>query len=121
MTSLTIVTLCVGFANLAIGSGLLQKSYSEKQVGWLLIATFPAFVLFAIFPQNTASGTVLGISVTGAVALFLVVWNLGKESVLKAISVDDLNSKNRVLEEDLRKAAMLTAPSIIRQTTSYIY
>lgn len=126
MNSLTILILCTAFASLAIGLLLLlHKSSSAKQVSWLLIALFPALIIGSFFPQATISGTLLGFSLGGAVALFVFVWWYGGRNAMKAVAADELSDKVRGLEDDLAKcrasSAIQGAPSVIIETKSFDY
>lgn len=126
MNNLTILILCTAFACLAIGLLLLlQKSNSAKQVSWLLIALFPALIIFSFFPQSSITGTLLGFSVGGAVALFVLVWWYGGKNAAKAITTDEMNDKIRGLQDNLQKCqesnAKLAGPSVLTETKSFSY
>lgn len=72
---------------------------TTTNVAWLLIALFPVLVLFSIFPDARVEGTVLGISATGAVALFLVIWHFGPRHTRSGRVRDDLEQQVRSLEK----------------------
>ena len=77
-------------------------------VVWLLFALFAALVLYKFFPTDQASGTLFGLSVTGAVAVFLVIWSLGPRWSMRGESLDLLQAKIEQLEKD--KKALVDAP-----------
>jgi O-acetyl-ADP-ribose deacetylase (regulator of RNase III) len=130
MNTLSITILATGFACLAIGLGLYilnqRRKYNEyfhstNVICWILIALFPALVIFSLFPQNTVTGSIFGFSMTGAVALFVFIWWFGTRNSQKAIRIDELNEKLRALEEDLRKSQQFqsesTSPALPRVLT----
>jgi O-acetyl-ADP-ribose deacetylase (regulator of RNase III) len=80
--------------------------YSANLIAWLLIALFPAILLFILFPGNKAEGTVLGLSVSGSLAVFLIVWVYGSQQSIKMRDADDLN---RMVQELQKKAAFQQA------------
>lgn len=81
-------------------------------VCWLLFALFASFLLFRFFPGDQATGTILGISVTGAVAVFFVVWKFGPDWTTKALKEDRIveTLKERVSQLEAEKGALQQAP-----------
>src|SRR5580692_1576025 len=136
MNSLSVTILVTGFLCLAIGLVLYfvnqRKKYSEHFntthiICWILIALFPALVIFSLFPQSNINGSVLGFSMTGAVALFVFIWWFGLRSSQKAIHIDELNDKIRGLQDDLKKCQQLSSesttptPSVLTQTAVTVF
>jgi O-acetyl-ADP-ribose deacetylase (regulator of RNase III) len=78
-------------------------------VCWLLFALFASLLLYHFFPTSEASGTLFGLSVTGAVGVFLVVWGLGPKWSMKAEAIDTLQGRIRQLENE--RAALQQAPA----------
>lgn len=86
MNPSTITYLALAFAvfSLLVGLVLLwvsmrNQSYfsSLNPMSWALIGLFPVFLIFALFPATSVSGTIFGVSMTGAAALFLLIWKYG--------------------------------------------
>jgi O-acetyl-ADP-ribose deacetylase (regulator of RNase III) len=137
MNNLSVTILATGFLCLAIGLVLYfvnqRKKYSEHFntthiICWILIALFPALVIFSLFPQSNISGSILGFSMTGAVALFVFIWWFGLRSSQKAIHIDELNDRIRGLQDDLRRSQELSsegttpaAPSVLTQTAVTVF
>ncbi|MBV9083165.1 MAG: macro domain-containing protein [Acidobacteriaceae bacterium] len=127
MNTLTIVILSVAVISLIVGLIIVRTSantwpYSTNQISWLLIALFPALIIFALFPQSTMTGTILGFSAGGAVALFVFVWWYGAKVTVRGIEVDALNKTIQDLRQELalRDQSKKAAPDIApRQTLSY--
>src|SRR5579864_479924 len=120
MNALSITILATGFVCLAIGLGLYflnqRRKYNEyfsatNVICWILIALFPALVIFSFFPQNAISGSLFGFSMTGAVALFVFIWWFGTRNSQKAMRIDELNNRIRALEGDLRESQQLQSES----------
>ena len=93
-------------------------------------------ILFLFFPASSASGTLFGFSLTGAAALFMLIWWYGRKSAVEAIdadqastlkqqNVDELNNTIRRLQEDLQKSTALgTAsqkPKVLSETKVFAY
>jgi O-acetyl-ADP-ribose deacetylase (regulator of RNase III) len=71
---------------------------------WLLVALFPALIIFSFFPQNSSiQGNIFGFSVGGAVALFVFTWWFGTKKSLEAVNMDDLTDRLRGLQDDLQR------------------
>ena len=114
MNALSITILAIAFICLGIGLFLYiantrrnadrQYFYTTNIICWILIALFPALVIFSLFPQSNINGSLFGFSMTGAVALFVFIWWFGTRNSLKAVQIDELNNKMRALEEDLKKS-----------------
>jgi hypothetical protein len=77
--------------------------YTTNLISWLLFALTPALILFSVFPASTATGEVFGFSLSGAVALFILIWWYGTRTTLKAVKLDELTMKAEKLERDLEK------------------
>jgi O-acetyl-ADP-ribose deacetylase (regulator of RNase III) len=120
MSNLNIIILVTGFVCLAIGLGLYfantrkkvdrQNFYTANIISWILIALFPALVIFSLFPEDQMKGSLFGFSMTGAAALFVFIWWRGVGISQKAVQLDELNNKIRALEEELQKSRNLQAP-----------
>jgi O-acetyl-ADP-ribose deacetylase (regulator of RNase III) len=115
MTILNEYILATAFGCLLIGLGLYLTLVRRKQgneyfhttnlICWLLIALFPALVIFSFFPStSSASGNIFGFSVGGAVALFVFIWWFGTQASMKASSADLLNGEISDLKSKLEKA-----------------
>lgn len=113
MNTASIVVLGTAFVCLAIGLVLFVRNSRNRAANvafqstnllcWLLIALFPALVIFSFFPQSSITGNIFGFSVGGAVALFVFTWWFGTNMSFKAVNLDDLTNRLRGLEDDLRK------------------
>src|SRR5215472_15873083 len=101
-------------------------------ISWLLIALFPVLILFSDFPSATISGTVLGLSVTGAVALFVFIWWFGAKRAMEAAkidaNIDEMHTRIRDLQSELDRqkqlqsqAVVMSAPKPISETRTYAY
>lgn len=90
---------------------------------WLLLALFPTLVLFAIFPGNEAKGTVLGISVSGSLAAFLVIWLYGSKLSINARRIDSLEAQVKELSQtiDLERQKVGKGPTPITRTKEIRY
>jgi O-acetyl-ADP-ribose deacetylase (regulator of RNase III) len=130
--------LATAFISLAIGltlyvynsrkSGDRRNLYATNLICWLLIALFPALIIFSFFPQSSMSGDIFGFSMGGAVALFVFTWWFGTKMSLLAVSIDDLNNQIRSLQEDieknqelLSKGSRVSAPTVLSETQTYPY
>ncbi len=88
--------LGMAIVSLIIGLGLyiwLVRSNasffnSTNVVSWLLIALFPVLVIFSFFPGNSISGTLLGFSMSGAIAAFIFIWWYGTRTAKDAAEID---------------------------------
>ncbi len=138
MNTLSIAVLVTAFICLAIGLALYipitrqaryrDYFYTTNVICWILIALFPALVIFSFFPQSTIHGSLFGFSMTGAVGLFVFIWWFGTRSSQKAIQLDVLNDKIRALELDLKKSQEMQAggagpssPKVLIETTVYAF
>ena len=90
------VILGSAFVSLAIGLALyiwqvrVESTYFARTnvVSWLLVAMFPVLLIFTFFPQTTASGTIFGFSMTGAIAALFIVWRYGTKASKEASAED---------------------------------
>ena len=111
MNTLGICILVTAFVCLIIGLGLyvmlLKGKFSRDRFQttnlfcWLLIALVPTLLICSFFPGSTASGKVLGISVTGAAGFFILIWLLGMRAAKQAIDADQQSNKLKALKDDL--------------------
>jgi O-acetyl-ADP-ribose deacetylase (regulator of RNase III) len=130
--------LATAFVSLAIGlslyvynakkSGDRRNLYATNLICWLLIALFPALIIFSFFPQSSMLGNIFGFSMGGAVALFVFTWWFGSKMSLLAVNVDDLNNQIRSLQEDieknqelLSKGSKVSTPTALSETRTYAY
>jgi hypothetical protein len=124
-------SLVIGLA-LVISNRKSSNFQTMNLISWLLIALFPVLIIFSDFPAATISGSVLGFSVTGAVALFVFIWWFGTKRAMDAVHLDDVLAQNRQLQADLAAAKLATqqasqrvtvesAPRVLNETTSYPY
>lgn len=74
------------------GRSRSRDQHSTRVLAWLLLALATAFLLLLYFPNSQASGSVLGFSVTGAVAAFFAVWLYGVKESRKGAELDTLQS-----------------------------
>ena len=114
-TSLTYLTIIVAFVSLLIGLTLFslssrkgyERSHTTLVTSWPFLATSIAMFMFLLFPGSTSSGTFFGISLTGAVALFILIWYFGAKLSREALNLDDstqkLKEEKQKLEDDLRE------------------
>ena len=112
--NLTLLILITAFLVLLIGLLLFwfssRKGYERPHtaivISWLLVALFPVLLLFAFFPGNSISGTILGFSVTGAAGLFIFIWWYGARVSRQAIGLDSsiqrLEREKQELENELQ-------------------
>lgn len=64
-------------------------------VVWFFFGLFAAMLIFACFPQAGVSGTMFGFQLTGAAALFLLVWWRG---ISWGKAADDLDKRAAALD-----------------------
>jgi O-acetyl-ADP-ribose deacetylase (regulator of RNase III) len=77
----------------------ISHFYTTSLIAWLLIALFPVLLIFSLFPDSSVSGTIKGISMSGAIGAFIIIWMYGSKSSLRARSIDE---KFQKLENDLK-------------------
>lgn len=127
----------VAILSLAVGLGLYWQvvlrgnspyAHRTNVMCWLLIAMFTVLILFLFFPDSTASGTVFGISLGGALAAFCFVWIYGVRLTGSATKLDELEARVRRAEAEARQAARSLAaratekrPEVISTTRVYRY
>ncbi|MBV9168673.1 MAG: hypothetical protein JOZ81_01145 [Chloroflexi bacterium] len=117
-----LILLCA-VAILASGLAIYFRTNSERAdhpfattlISWLLIALFPVLVIFAFFPTSSANGTFFGISLTGAIAAFFLIWWWGTRMALSATEMDRLQSKIKQLERQVRSQPALQPAMTIRE------
>lgn len=105
------------------------RSYNTLGLSWVFIAFGLASLLFLLFPQSTSSGTVLGFSVGGAVALFMLVWFFGVKLSRDVLKFDDpmqkLQKENQDLKDKLqelnRQGIQASGPTELHHEIPYIY
>jgi O-acetyl-ADP-ribose deacetylase (regulator of RNase III) len=75
-----------------------------------------AMFLFLLFPGSTSSGVFFGISVSGAVALFMLAWYFGNQIFQKTLiidrSIEELNQEKRKLQDELQALKRQGTPGI---------
>lgn len=101
------LVLALGIYYWTTTKAAVSYEYRTLVVCWFLFALAAALFLYRFFPTSGAEGTLFGLSVGGAVAVFLVVWMLGPRWSTKAGEVDEWKAKAERLEtemEALRKA-----------------
>lgn len=128
-SSLTYLTIIVATASLLIGLTLFilgyrkpnGRSYALIVTSWPFFALFMSIFIFLLFPGASASGTIFGISVTGAVALFMLIWwygarvsytALGLDSLIKRLEQEKQGLEGEVQELRRRKARSLDAKEL---------
>jgi len=136
------VLLTVAIASLAVGLGLFvwfstpereQHLQIANRIAWLLIALFPVCIIFSFFPTSTFSGTVIkGISASGAIAAFVLIWLQGARLGIKAAEKDALTAKLKAqikaqaeeiakLKKEARAHKVQVAPQVIKENTKQLY
>ena len=132
------VLLVIAIASLLFGIGLFvwfsmpdreQHLQIANRIAWLLIALFPVCIIFSFFPTSTFSGTVIkGVTASGAIAAFFVIWLQGAHVGIKAAEKDSQTAKLKVQERQiakLEKEALAyqtqIAPQVIGETKQQLY
>ena len=132
------VLLVIAVASLLFGIGLFiwfsrpereQHLQIANRIAWLLIALFPVCIIFSFFPTSTFSGTVIkGVTASGAIAAFFVIWFQGAHVGIKAAEKDSQTAKLKEQEKQiakLQKAAQAhqvqIAPKVIDAATQQLY
>jgi Macro domain len=132
------VLLVIAIASLLFGIGLFvwfsmpdreQHLQIANRIAWLLIALFPVCIIFSFFPTSTFSGTVIkGVTASGAIAAFFVIWLQGAHVGIKAAEKDSQTAKLKAqerqiakLEEEARVHQAQIAPQVIDTTTTQLY
>lgn len=97
-------------------------------ISWLLMAVFPALIIYTLFPESLSTGTVQSIKVGGAAGLFLAVWVLGVRFGRQARRGDaqqeDLDARDArisALESDLMLAQAQRGPTVLDRTVYHRY
>src|SRR5262245_33427280 len=98
---------------LSVASPRLPNPRNTNLISWVLIALFPAFLLFYFFPNSRTDGSILGFTASGAVALFVFILWYATTRNAAAVKADELLTKkcdalqaeNNQLKESLAKAA----------------
>jgi O-acetyl-ADP-ribose deacetylase (regulator of RNase III) len=137
VNTLGVTILATAFASLVIGLTLYvynsrkndrSSFYTTNLICWLLIALFPALIIFSFFPQSSINGNIFGFSVGGAVGLFIFIWWFGTKMSLLAISTDDLNNQIRSLQQNLDKSRDLLSrgsktanANVLTETQTFAY
>ncbi len=136
-TLLVYVTIIVAVVSLLIGLILfslsIRKDSTRSQTtlvtSWPFLALTIATMLFLLFPGSTSSGTFFGISVTGTVALFFLIWFYGVKVSRDAFKLDDLTKEmeeeNRQLKIDIqelkRQGSQVSKPEELSHAISSIF
>ncbi|GAC1436741.1 MAG: hypothetical protein NVSMB54_37410 [Ktedonobacteraceae bacterium] len=112
---LSIVTIIVATVSLLVWFILFILSIRKKneRASTTLAASVPflalsiATLLFLLFPASTSSGTFFTISVSGAVALFMLVWYFGTRIFPQALNMDvsiqKLTQEKQQLQNELQE------------------
>src|SRR5437588_5891422 len=136
-TLLVNLTIIVASVSLLIGLTLFffsirkyhARSHTTLVTSWPFLALSMAMFLFLLFPGSTSSGTFFGISVTGAVALFILVWYYGakvsREALQSDNSIQKLEEENQKLKNDLqelkKQRIQVIKPIELHHDIPYIY
>ena len=95
---------------------------------WFLFAFAGSLLVFSLFPTSSADGTVLGISVGGALGGFVLIWLLGWNLTKGATDVDLLRAdlkaaqdENQVLRDRLAASTSPESAKDILETKVYRY
>jgi O-acetyl-ADP-ribose deacetylase (regulator of RNase III) len=98
------VFLVIGIVALALGlrRAMTGRRHALLAFAWLCIAIAVTLVIFSIFPESTATGTVLGISVGGAAAFVVVILLLAVRVQEKMSKLDDPEARLREKEDQIR-------------------
>jgi macro domain-containing protein len=132
------ILLAIAIASLVAGIGLFiwystpnreQHLQVANRIAWLLIALFPVCIIFSFFPTSTLSGAVVkGISASGAIAAFVLIWIQGARLGIKAAEKDSQTAKLKEQEKQiaaLQKEAQARqaqiAPQVINTTKQQMY
>jgi hypothetical protein len=114
---ITWVTLIVGVLCLAVGIGLFvwashkpraRYANSAILIAWVGIGLFSTLIIFALFPESSAGGDVVGIRLSGALAAFVAILIFGSRAGAKALQRDQMFDKLR--EENDRLKAQSRQP-----------
>jgi hypothetical protein len=114
----TIFALAIGF----IAAGLILFFWGVRRrnlpyvrttnpLVWALVAMGPALLLFSIFPDSTAEGTLGAFTVGGAFAAFALVWWLGTRLGLAGIEADAGEERLRAETVAATRAHAIAAPA----------
>ncbi len=94
---------------------------TNMPVSWFFFALFSVLIVFLFFPESSASGTIFGIKVAGAIAAFILIWWLGTRNSLKAEKLDTLEEKIHGLEKVLQeKAQEKRLPTVLQNSETYL-
>jgi hypothetical protein len=132
------VLLVIAVASLLVGIGLFvwfslpereQHLQVANRIAWLLIALFPVCIIFSFFPTSTFSGTVIkGVTASGAIAAFFVIWLQGAHVGIKAAEKDSQTAKLKAQEKQIAKLEKEAqarqaeiAPQVIGATKQQLY
>lgn len=85
---------------------------SANLIAWVFIALVPTLLIFQFFPTSDASGEVVGITVTGAIAGFLATFLIGSRAGAKAVEKDQ-NVEGLNAEIGRLRSALRAAPSAV--------
>jgi O-acetyl-ADP-ribose deacetylase (regulator of RNase III) len=98
-----------------VGSPRRRYVNSLNLIAWVLIALVPTLLIFQFFPTSDASGEVVGITVTGAIAGFLTTFLIGSRAGTKALEKDQ-NVEDLRAEIGRLRSALHTAPVAVSDT-----
>lgn len=84
---------------------------TTNPIVWALVAMGPALLLFSIFPDSTAEGTLGAFTVGGAFAAFALVWWLGARLGLEGIEADAGAERLRAETDAAKHAHAIAAPA----------
>jgi len=79
-------------------------------------------LIFSFFPESSASGSIFGFSLAGAIGAFCFIWWYGTRSSLAAQKIDTLEDNIRELAEKLHDASQeRRIPVVLQHCETYIY
>ncbi|MBW4580060.1 MAG: hypothetical protein KME42_10870 [Tildeniella nuda ZEHNDER 1965/U140] len=94
---------------------------SANQVAWLLIALFPALLIFLFFPGGSSvDGKLFGFSLGGAFGAFVFTWWFGTKNASEAYGNSELKEQNKQLEAELQQLK-LSKPTPVPEVKTHYY
>jgi O-acetyl-ADP-ribose deacetylase (regulator of RNase III) len=111
------VILAFAIASLVIGLVLWLKfgrpgtarTQAAVPIIWLFLAGWPVLLIFSFFPSSTIDAKVKGITATGAIAAFLVVWWWGTRANRSGVQVDEVQRESAGLRAQVQQLHTLLA------------
>lgn len=123
------IPLGIGISCLITGIILYYKRPQLKHLedslnlAWLLIAIFPVFIIFSIFPDSTITGKMFNFSFGGAIGAFFLIWRYGVNRSIKAVDLKKLKIENEKLKKLVSNSSNNQKPKhkAITRTEKYTY